>query len=132
MIITLYKAIGVWLVIVVVAIFNGMFREAVLLPIIGAEIALPLSGILLSVLVFLVTFMSITLFNSPDHKLYILTGLLWILLTLLFEGLFGYYAGEPWQEIVQVFNVKKGDLFILVLFITAISPWVSAKTRGII
>lgn len=33
---------------------------------------------------------------------------------------------------MQVFNIQKADLFIVVLFITAISPWVAAKARGVL
>jgi len=60
-------------------------------------------------------------------------GLLWLVLTLLFEFIFGHFvAGKSWQDIAQVFNVKKGDLFLLVLVVTAISPWLAAKIRGFI
>jgi hypothetical protein len=46
--------------------------------------------------------------------------------------LFGYYVvGKSWVEIMQVFNIQKGDLFIVVLFVTAFSPWLSALIRGV-
>ena len=129
----LFKATGIWLVIVVAAIFNGVFRENVIVPGIGADLALPLSGMLLAILVFLITFMSIAFIGSSEQKTYLLVGLFWLALTLSFEFLFGHYvAGKPWKEIIQVFNIRKGDLFIVVLVITAISPWIAAKVRGIV
>ncbi len=129
----LFKATGIWFVIVVAAIFNGVFRESVLVPAVGADLALPLSGVTLAVLVFLVTLFLISFIGSSKQKTYIHVGLLWVVLTLSFEFLFGHFVvGKPWHEIMQVFNIRKGDLFIIVLFITAISPWAAAKLKGIL
>ena len=130
---TLFKAAGIWLVIVAAAILNGVFREKVLVPAIGASMGLPLSGVLLAVLVFLVTLLLVPFIASSESKAYIWVGIFWVILTLFFEFLFGHFvAGKSWQEIMQVFNIKTGDLFIFVLFVTAISPWLSAKLRGIL
>ena len=127
------KAIGIWLVFVISAILNGVFREKVLVPAIGTSIALPLSGVILAALVFLVTLMLVPFINSSESTVYFVIGFLWVGLTLSFEFFFGrFVAGKSWQEIMQVFNVKKGDLFIFVLAITAVSPWVAAKLRGIL
>ena len=127
------KAIGIWLVFVISAILNGVFREKVLVPAIGTSIALPLSGVILAALVFLVTLMLVPFINSSESTVYFVIGFLWVGLTLSFEFFFGrFVAGKSWPEIMQVLNVKKGDLFIFVLAITAVSPWVAAKLRGIL
>lgn len=128
-----FKAIGIWFVIVIAAILNGLFREKVLVSLVGAKLALPLSGILLSILVLFVSFMLIRFLNSSEQSTLFATGFLWVVLTLSFELLFGYFVvGKSWYEIIQVFSLHGGDLFLLVLFITAIAPWVSAKARGIL
>jgi len=133
MISILFKSTGIWLLIVVAAIFNGLFREKILVPMIGADLALPLSGLLLAILVFLITLVSIPFINSSKQKIYILIGIFWVVFTLSFEFLFGHFVvGKPWKEIMQIFNIQNGDLFIIVLFITAVSPWISAKIRGIL
>jgi hypothetical protein len=130
---TLIKAIGIWFIIVILAILNGAIREKLLTPNIGSSVALPLSGLLLSILIVSVAFATVPFFGSPESKTYIFTGVIWFVLTLSFEFLFGHYiAGKPWHEIIQVFNIKKGDLFIVALFATLISPWLSAKLRGLI
>ena len=127
------KAIAIWLVIVIMAIVNAAIREAVLIPTIGSALALPVSGLLLSAIVFLIAFIAIPWFNSAENKIYITVGIIWFMLTLLFEVLFGYFVtGKTWSEIVQVFDLRKGDLFILVLLMTLIAPWLSAKIRSII
>jgi hypothetical protein len=80
-----------------------------------------------------IAFMSIPFIGLSESKICILVGMVWLVLTLSFEFLFGHYvAGKPWYEIMQVFNIKKGDLFIVVLLVTAISPWLCAKLRGLV
>jgi len=129
----LLKATWVWLLIVAAAILNGFLREKVLVSTMGTEAALPASGVLLATLVFLVALMSIPFIRPADTKSCIRIGLYWLVLTLSFEFLFGYFiVGKSWSEIVQVFNVQRGDLFILVLLTTGFSPWLAARTRGML
>ena len=53
----LLKSFIVWICFIPVAILNGGLREYVLVKFIGEETALPVSGILLSVFIFLVTWL---------------------------------------------------------------------------
>jgi hypothetical protein len=129
----LLKTTGIWLLTVIIAIVNAVLREKLLTPRIGAEVALPLSGLVLSMFILVIAFMSIPFIGLSESKICILVGMVWLVLTLSFEFLFGHYvAGKPWYEIMQVFNIKKGDLFIVVLLVTAISPWLCAKLRGLV
>lgn len=126
------KSIGIWLVISIAAIINGITREKLLTPLIGSDLSLPLSGITLSGLILVITYFTIPFFGKVKPGVYFLIGLLWIILTLAFEYLFGHYAaGKTWDEIHQVFNILKGNLFIVVLAISAISPWITAKLKGL-
>lgn len=127
------KATSIWLLMVGVAVGNALFRDKLLAPAIGPATALPVSGFLLTMLVFLAALASVPLFDASTGKSYVLIGLIWLTLTLSFEFLFGHFvAGKPWHEIVRVFRMDKGDLFVLVLLSTLISPWLSAKMRGLI
>ena len=128
----LLKATGIWLLIVVAAIINGMLRERLIAPIAGMETALPISAITLSAVIIIFSLMSVSFIGALVTKTYLFIGLYWVLLTLSFEFLFGHYVvGKPWAEIMQLFNIQKGDLFIVVLFVTAFSPWLSALIRGV-
>jgi hypothetical protein len=129
----LLKATGVWLVLVLLAILNGIVRENVLLPQLGNAIALPLSGVSLSLLVLITAYVFIPVFGRPGRSGYIGIGLFWLLLTLSFEFLFGHYIiGTSWQDLAQVFNIMQGNLFTLVLIVTVASPWLAASTRGLV
>jgi hypothetical protein len=128
-----FKATMIWLAIFIVAVINGLLREKLLLPLLGVDIALPLSGVILSMLVFLISFLSVPLLKSARPGNFLAIGLLWVIMTLSLEILFAHYvAGKSWQELLQIFTMKNGDLFNVVLVITAISPWLAAKCRSYI
>lgn len=127
------KTSMIWFVIVILAIVNAIFRETVLVSLLGQNIALPLSGILLSLIVFIVTYLSSPLFGKNNILIYFLMGLQWVVMTLLFEFLFGYYViGKSWSSFLQVFNIMKGDLMILVLLVSLFSPILVAKIKNYI
>lgn len=126
------KSALAWLFIALLAIGNGLFREAILTPRLGENIALPTSGIILSLLVGIVSFFYIPLLGKNRRLVYFYIGLQWILMTLAFEFLFGHYVmGKSWAEIAQVFNLFTGDLFNLVLLVTLFSPYAVAKRKGL-
>lgn len=127
------KSVGIWLLIVFAAIFNGVAREKLLTPLLGSGVSLPLSGVTLSALVLIITYFTLPLIGEVKPGVYLFIGLLWVALTLVFEYVFGYYlAGKPWHEINQVFNLRKGNLFILVLIVSGVSPWIAAKMKHLI
>ena len=132
MLITLLKATGIWLVLVLMAMINGLIREKVITPIIGPQISLPVSGVILSILIFMISYFLIPLIREKNRQVFIYIGLYWVALTLSFEYLLGYFImGKSWTEINQVFAITHGNLFIIVLLISAVSPWLVAKIKGI-
>jgi len=125
------KASIVWFVIAIFAILNGIFRESVLISNVGPNMALPVSGITLSIIVFIVTYLSLPLFGKHHALTYFFIGLQWVFMTLLFEFFFGHYMMEKsWSDILQVFNIMKGNLFIIVLIVSLVSPILVAKIKG--
>lgn len=127
------KILGLWVLLALVAIINGVVRDKLIAPQIGESLALPLSGVSLSLFIFLVTliFVPLLAISSPCSFLYV--GIIWVLLTLALEFLFGHYVvGESWGKIIEVFYIHRGNLYVLALLAAAPSPWLAAKIRGII
>lgn len=125
------KAGMIWIVIAVLAIANGVFRESVLVPAFGHSVALPASGASLSIIVLTVSFLSFPLFARKDTRTYFFIGLQWVSMTLLFEFGIGHYViGKSWSSLLQVFNLMEGDLFSVVLITILVSPFLVAKLRG--
>ena len=126
-----FKVSLIWLVIAGLAIGNGAVREYVLVPIFGEGLALPISGISLSIIVFIITWISFPFFGKHDRLSYVYIGLQWVVMTLIFEFAFGHYvAGKSWPSIIEVFDVMQGNLFVLVLLTSLASPLLVAKLKN--
>ena len=127
------KACGLWVLLVPLAIFNGAIREGVLAPMLGQRLALPLSGVSLSALIFLFALAVSPWLGASAAAHYVAAGVTWLLMTVLFEFLFGYYAmGKSWSQLLAAYNVVDGNLWVLVLISTSVSPYLGAKIRGLI
>ena len=118
---------------VIAAILNGLFREEVLIPELGSSKALLLSGIFLSLFVLVIIAVSIGIFGKHKSKEYFMIGGFWVIMTLIFElGLGFIVRGKSFEEVIQIFNVFRGNLFILVLITSFFALWITAKLRKII
>jgi hypothetical protein len=127
------KILGIWVFLALIAIINGAVRDKLLVSLIGQRLALPLSGVSLSLLIFLVTLIFAPFLAISSPYGFWQVGIIWVLLTLAFEFLFGHYVvGEPWEKIVEVFYVHRGNLYVLALVAAALSPYLAAKIWGII
>ena len=133
MIVAFSKATGIWLIIVVAAIFNGVMREKMFTPILGSQFSLPLSGITLSLLIFIISYFLVPFIGRHRGQVFVLVGLLWVVLTLSFEYSFGYFvSGKSLPEINEVFNLADGNLFAVAVISSAVAPWLVAKVRGML
>ncbi len=125
----LLYSVGVWVLLVFVAIMNGVLREEVLLPALGDHGGHVLSSIILSLIIFLVTcvFLRHTSFVFTTWDL-LLIGTLWLTLTVSFEFLFGHYVmGHPWENLIADYNIFEGKVWVLVLISTFLSPTIAGK-----
>ncbi|MGQ0696687.1 MAG: hypothetical protein ACT4PZ_00455 [Panacagrimonas sp.] len=131
MVATFWKTVALWFVLVVLAIANGTLREKMLIPAMGPSAAMLISGITLSVAIFLVSWFTLPWYGPLPSSQYWLIGLLWLLMTVLFEFGFGHFiAHKSWAELLDAYNVSKGNLWTLVLVTTFISPWLAARLKG--
>ena len=120
----------IWCIIAIFAVANGVFRVSFLELYIGKTLALPVSGITLSIIVFTITFLSFKLFDKSSSLTYLLIGIQWVSMTLAFEFIFGHFVmGISWLELFQVFNILEGNLFIIALLVTLFSPLLVSLIR---
>lgn len=107
----LLKSFIVWICFIPVAILNGGLREYVLVKFIGEETALPVSGILLSVFIFLVTWLMLPrLVKDCGMKGCLAIGVCWALLTAALESAAGITGGSTITEILAAYNPSTGNL----------------------
>ena len=53
-----------------------------------------------------------------------------LFLTLAFEFSFGLLRGKTMAELFSAYAFKDGNIWPLVLAVTAMAPWLAAKLRG--
>jgi hypothetical protein len=124
------QAVGIWMIIIPIAILNGALRESVLIKL-GA-IALPLSGIILSLCIFAVAYFLIPKRHSCDRKEYIAFGVIWFVLTNLFDLSFILIEGGNFTDLLEAYNFLDGNLWIIVVLTTLLSPIIVAKIKKLI
>ncbi len=124
------KAFVLWVVILMLAIINGVLRETLLMPVLGSPLGLTLSGMLLSVLIIAVTYLSLPWFGRLPAASYVAIGMGWLCLTLLFEFSFGYLIqGKSWSQLFEAYMLRDGNLWPIVLLVVASAPYVAARVR---
>lgn len=125
------KILLVWFGILVLAILNGGFRESILIPELGSKYGFILSAVILSVIIFSVAYLSVPWFREQHMKTYIIIGISWLFLTIIFEFTFGYFIlNKSWIELFSAYTFEDGNLWPIVLAVTGIAPPAAAKIRG--
>jgi hypothetical protein len=125
-----WKALAVWAGILVLAVFNGLLREAVLIPGLGSKGGLVLSGGLLSALIVIVAYFSLPWLGARRPIELAAAGIGWLVLTLVFEFWLGLWQGKSWQSMFAAYTFTGGNIWPVVLMVTALAPYLAAKLRG--
>lgn len=124
-------ALLIWALFVPLGILNGVLREIVLVPTLGARPALPLSGILLAALILGLVHGLLPRLGPITFRQAWRTGALWLLLTVAFEFGFGrLVAGTPWPELFAAYTFAEGNLWLGVLLVILCAPRIAMALRG--
>ena len=103
-------AFGIWFIFVIAGILNGTFREKFITPKIGECAGHVISTIILVCVILIVTYLFISNMKIAYAKTdLLLIGALWLVLTILFEFVFGHYVmGNSWNTLLADYNILKG------------------------
>jgi hypothetical protein len=126
------KSILIWLSIIPLAILNGGLRETFLTPRLGESCAQPISGLILCLLIFIVSFIFIPRIGKGEQKMYWKIGLLWVVLTIVFETGFGLAIGNSFGKLLKAYDITTGNLWLIVVVFIGIAPWLVAKIKRIV
>ena len=126
------RAVVVWLAILVLANLNGAVRELWLIPRLGPMPGRVLSTIVLSALVFFVTWLTIGWIRPLTTGDALRVGVAWLGLTLAFEFGFGHYVfHQPWAALLADYDLSRGRIWIVVPLIVLFAPLWTARLRGL-
>ena len=127
------RGIAVWLLLMVLAILNGAFRARVMIPRVGERAGHVISTILLAVLIYATTWLTIGWIRPESYAQAAIVGFVWFGLTLFFEFGAGHYVfRQPWGRLLKDYNLAEGRIWILVLIVTAEAPLLAAIARGML
>lgn len=110
----------IWVMIIPIAILNGGFREYVLVKFGG--LARPLSGIILSVCIFIVAYLLVPKIKNCVKRDYIFFGVMWFILTNLFDLSAYIKEGEGFAGLLQSYNIFTGNTWLLVVLTALFAP----------
>lgn len=125
------KSLLVWLMIIPLAVINGLVRDYVMQPLLG-RYALPLSGIALCALVWALAWLCIPRLGVSSPGQLASIGLVWAGLAVIFEGLLGLALGKTLAELLAAYDMTSGNLWLLVVLCVGCAPWVAAKMRWLV
>ncbi len=106
-----------------IAISNGILREAIIKKWVDSQTAHQLSTITLLLLFAGYIAWVVRRFPPQDSAQAIWVGLIWLLLTLTFEFGFGRYRGNSWDVLLADYNILKGRLWVLIPLWVAVAPY---------
>ena len=105
-----------WLILLIVAIFNGMMRGIFLLEPLGELTAHQVSTVTALILFFITTWLLNRKWKITTASEAIHIGLIWVLLTIAFEFLFGHFMmGHTWKHLFNDYNLLAGRVWVIAL-----------------
>lgn len=119
-----------WLAMPLIGIVNGVIRGLGYERFLGELRAHQVSSVTGAVLFGLYAWALSLRWRIQSSGQAIVIGLIWLVLTVAFEFLFGHYVmGHPWSRLLHDYNVLEGRVWLLVLIWITIAPYVIYKLR---
>ena len=127
----LIRAFLVWLVIITAETVHGILRGVLLVPTVDDLPARQIGVLVGSLMIFGVAYLFIRWIAARTTLQLLVVGLLWVVLTVLFEiGLGRLVLGLPWERITEDYDVTRGGFMGVGLLFMAAAPRLVAWLRG--
>ncbi|MBN1348693.1 hypothetical protein JXJ21_04725 [candidate division KSB1 bacterium] len=117
-----------WLVLVIIAIINGLIRNEFYKEALGDLRAHQVSTLTGIILFGLVIWGFTRLWKLTSARQAWTIGFIWLVMTIAFEFVFGHFVmGNPWSTLFHDYNIFAGRVWLLVLIWTTVAPYVFYK-----
>ncbi len=124
------RSLTIWLVLIVAEIVHGILRAIALVPAVGEFRSNQIGVFSGSVIILAIVYFIISWIGAQRPNELLLVGLIWLVLTVAFEVVFGrFVVGLSWERIASDYNVLKGGLLPLGLLFLFFSPTIALKLR---
>ncbi len=121
------RVVGVWLLLAILANINGLVRNFGYGPLVSELTAHQISAVMFIIILLGVSYIFFGSKDYPVKELW-LVGSLWLVLTVIFEFLFGHFViGHSWEKLLFDYNLLAGRLWSVVLLTTWLGPRLTKK-----
>lgn len=119
------KYIIAWIVFPIIGIINGAIRQIGYGKLMAELLAHQVSTVTGIILFGLYTWGLSLHWKIQSSGEAISIGFIWLVLTIVFEFLFGHYVMKhPWSRLLHDYNILKGRFWVLFLIWITIAPYV--------
>ena len=126
----LKRTLGAWLLIIMAESVSGAFRRLVLVPRIG-ELAAHQLGVAVGCgIIFVVAWFFSGRLAPASWRRDLLSGLVWVGLTVVFEIALGLSMGYSTERILSDYDLPRGGLMGIGLLFMLFAPLMAARLRG--
>ncbi|HCS55811.1 MAG TPA: hypothetical protein DIW81_30190 [Planctomycetaceae bacterium] len=131
LIISLGRVFVIWLILIAAEIIHGILRAVTLAPLVGEFRSNQIGVFTGSVIILVIAYLTIRWIGAKQPRELLLVGLVWWLLTVAFEVMFGRIVmGMSWERIASDYNIFEGGLMPLGLLVLFLSPMIALKLRS--
>lgn len=126
----LWRALAIWLLIVILESINGSVRRLWLIPLIGESQAGVL-GFVLGACIIVGAAIACSRWLGVNHRGTLMwVGILWAVLTFAFEVSLGRFAMNlSWEKILAEYDLTRGGLMSLGMIILILAPSIAFRLR---
>ncbi len=126
----LLRAFSVWLLIIFAESIHGTIRQVFLAPLIGDFNARRIAVFTAMILIFFIAYFFIRWINTSSVKSLFAIGLMWVILTILFEFALGIFIfGYSRERMFEDYDLSRGGLMGFGLLFMFFAPLLAAKVR---
>jgi len=118
-----------WFPMLAIAVLNGILREGIFKRFMTDLHAHQLSTVTLILFFACYIWFIVHKFPPTSSTQSLLTGVMWLALTLCFEFGFGRYRGTSWSTLLADYNLIQGRLWVVVPVWIAIAPYIFYRWR---
>ena len=124
------RAIAIWLVLICAEILHGITRAVLLVPQVGEFRSNQIGVFTGSIIILVIALAFVRWIGATRTTELLAVGVLWLVLTLAFEILFGRLVIVlSWERLIADYNVLEGGLLPFGMLMLLVAPLIARKLR---
>ncbi|HMQ04502.1 MAG TPA: hypothetical protein PKD26_11350 [Pyrinomonadaceae bacterium] len=124
------RILAAWIGIIAAETVHGILRNSLIRPAIGDMRSRQIGVFVGSAIIFVILYFSICWIGARSRAGLLATGLILVVLTLIFELSLGFALGLSADRIIEDYDLRRGGLMVFGILFLFLSPMMAAKMRN--